>query len=148
MSLLFVSLNFIISAFSDIILNLLSYIDFSPNAIKALRPYFNKQSFIISALYAGLTVLSVLLITMMLSKALYDFYNPKTFIELLLFLALAIPLGFIADILIDKFKVFGSSLNEYYKIAGAGFWGAAAFAFSIIFSYLLQKLLTKNVNKK
>ena len=107
MSLLFVSLNFIVSAFSDIILNLLSHIDFSPSAIKALRPYFDKQSFLISALYAGLTVISVLLITMMLSKALYDFYNPKSFVELLLFLALAVPLGYIADVLIYKFQIFG-----------------------------------------
>ena len=148
MSLLFVGLNFIVSAFSDIILNLLAHIDFSPNAIKALRPYFDKQSFLISALYAGLTVISVLLITMMLSKALYDFYNPKSFIELLLFLALAVPLGYVADVLIYKFQLFGSSLNDYYKIAGAGFWGSSAFAFSILFSFLLQKLLAKNNNKK
>jgi hypothetical protein len=45
------------------------------------------------------------------------------------------------DILIEKYKIFGNTLDEYYKDAGAGFWGAVAFIMSIMISYGIQSLL-------
>jgi hypothetical protein len=137
----FILNNFLISAISDICLNFLSRFRLSPSAIKALKPYFNKQSTLSSASYAGLTVVIVLIITMLLSKLLFNFSYPVTFMQLVFFLILAAPLGYIADALIYYFQIFGDSLNDYYKKAGVGFWGSAAFVFSIIFSFLLTKLV-------
>ena len=132
---LFILLNFIISAFSDICLNFLSRLEISPDSVKAMKPYFNKQSTLVSANYAGLTVLIVLIITMLISKLVFNFSYPITLKQLGLFILLAAPLGYIADVVIYYFQVFGNSLNEYYKKAGVGFWGSAAFVFSIIFSF-------------
>ena len=36
---------------------------------------------------------------------------------------------------------FGNELDLYYKVAGAGLWGALAFVFSIIISYIIQHIL-------
>ena len=52
--------------------------------------------------------------------------------------------GRIIDILIDEVKLFGNSLDKYYKEAGAGFWGAMAFIFSIIISLILLKLMKQD----
>ena len=134
---LFIVVNFIISAFSDICLNFLSRLKISPDSVRALKPYFNKQSILASAIYAGLTVIIVLIITMLISKLVFNFFYPKTIKQLGLFLILAAPLGYIADVVIYYFQIFGDSLNEYYKKAGVGFWGSAAFVFSIIFSFLV-----------
>jgi hypothetical protein len=49
-------------------------------------------------------------------------------------------LGYSIDIIIDKLKIFGNDLDLYYKTAGAGLWGALAFVFSIIISYIIQKI--------
>jgi len=138
---LFILINFIVSALSDICLNFLSRFKISPPAVRALQPYFDKQSTLLSASYAGLTVVSVLIITMMVSKLVFKFSHPTTFIQLGLFIAVAAPIGYLADMFIYYFQVFGDSLNDYYKKAGIGFWGSAAFVFSILFSFLITKLI-------
>ena len=138
---LFILINFIVSALSDICLNFLSRFKISPAAVRALQPYFDKQSTLLSASYAGLTVVTVLIITMMVSKLVFKFSHPTTFIQLGLFLTLAAPIGYLADMFIYYFQVFGDSLNDYYKKAGIGFWGSAAFVFSILFSFLITKLI-------
>lgn len=140
---LFIFINFIISAFSDICLNFLSRLEISPDSVKAMKPYFNKQSTLVSANYAGLTVLIVLIITMLISKLVFNFSYPITLKQLGLFILLAAPLGYIADVVIYYFQVFGNSLNEYYKKAGVGFWGSAAFVFSIIFSFYFLNVFYK-----
>jgi hypothetical protein len=53
------------------------------------------------------------------------------------FLSLAVPLGYLADVFIYKYKVFGKTLDAYYNVGGAGLWGAAAYVFSIVISYIL-----------
>lgn len=148
MVIIFILFNFLVSAFSDIGLNILSHLKFSPSAIRALKPYFDKQSVITSAIYAGLTVVSVLVLTMLMSKLVFQFKYPKNIIQLLLFICLAAPLGYLADMLIYYFQIFGPSLNEYYKEAGVGFWGSAAFIFSIIFSYMFMKFIPDKVTYK
>ena len=144
-SIIFILLNFIISAISDMGLNILSRLSVSPSAIRALKPYFQSHSVLVSAGYAGVTVVTVLIITMLVSKIVFNFLYPKTVKELALFLLLAAPIGYIADAIIYYFQIFGTSLNDYYKKAGVGFWGSAAFIFSIIFSFLISKIL-KGVN--
>ena len=138
---LFIILNFIISAISDIGLNILSRLSISPDAVRALKPYFQSHSLLISAGYAGITVVTVLIITMLISKLVFKFLYPKNVKELALFILLAAPIGYVADLIIYYFQLFGPLMNAYYKIAGAGFWGSAAFIFSIFISFLLTSLL-------
>jgi hypothetical protein len=93
-----------------------------------------------SAIYAGLTIIVALLINILISKNIFGFYVPRNNNELIKFISIAFPLGYVIDIIIDKFKIFGNELDLYYKVAGAGLWGAIAFVFSIIISYLIQNI--------
>uniref|UniRef100_A0A6C0HRB0 Uncharacterized protein n=1 Tax=viral metagenome TaxID=1070528 RepID=A0A6C0HRB0_9ZZZZ len=133
---MFVILNFIVSFISDIVLNDLST---HFNIIKSLQPYFYKQSILISAFLAGMTVVIALVINIFFSYFLFGFTIPNNFTELLYFSSLAFVVGFIIDGLIYKLKIFDNRLNSYYKTVGVGFWGAMAFVFSIIISYFIQK---------
>jgi len=141
---IFIIIVFIVSAISDILLNLLSKNqltkEYNLRIILSLKPYFKNKSMIESAVYAGITIIVALLINMLISKSILGFYIPRNNSELIKFICIAFPLGYIIDIMIDKFKIFGSSLDLYYKVAGAGLWGALAFVFSIIISYLLTSL--------
>ena len=132
----FVFFNFAVSFMSDIILNDLST---NFNIVTSLQPYFYKQSIIKCAFDAGFTVLFALVIHMFFSYFLFGFIIPNNFTNLIYFCGLAFFIGYIIDILIYKFKVFGDRLNVYYKKLGAGFWGALAFVFSIVISFFIQK---------
>jgi hypothetical protein len=142
----FLFLNFAIGFFSDLVLNILSRSSsYSIPAIRALKPYFNHyNSPILPAVYAGLTVLSVLLITIFFSYFLFGFASPLNRKQLYPFLLLSFPIGYLADILIYKLQIFGSSLNPFYKIAGAGFWGAMSFIFAISVAFFLQQIIFSN----
>ena len=139
---IFIIINFIISALSDIILNLLSSSliakKYNFKIILSLKPYFKNKSIIESAVYAGLTIICALLITILASKTFLGFYIPNNNNELIKFIFIAFLIGYVADIIIDRFKIFGNELELYYKTAGAGLWGALAFIFSIIISYLIS----------
>lgn len=141
---IFIIIVFIVSALSDILLNLLSRNsltkDYNLRIILSLKPYFKNKSMIQSAVYAGITIIIALLINILISKSILGFYVPLNNIELIKFICIAFPLGYAIDIMIDKFKIFGSTLDLYYKAAGAGLWGALAFVFSIIISYLIQNI--------
>jgi hypothetical protein len=143
-AMLFIIIVFIVSLLSDILLNILSKNkltkEYNLKIILSLKPYFKNKSMIQSAVYAGITIIVALLINMLISKSIFGFCVPSNNNELIKFILIAFPLGYIIDIMIDKFKIFGSSLNLYYKVAGAGLWGALAFVFSIIISYLLASL--------
>lgn len=138
---LFFAINFIVSFFSDIILNILSRQTYSPAIIKSLKSYFEKQNFIITGAYAGLTVLFALLVNSIVSHYLFDFDYPNTYNELLKYIMLAIPIGYLFDIAIYKYKIFGNLLDSYYKLAGAGLWGMVAYIFSILISFYIMKIM-------
>jgi len=135
---IFIFLNFVVSFMSDIILNDLST---NFNIIKPLQSYFYKQSIIKTAFDAGATVLFALVINMFFSYVLFGFIIPNNFTNLIYFCILAFFIGYILDILIYKFKIFGVRLNVYYKKLGAGLWGSLAFVFSIVISYFIQKYI-------
>ena len=135
---IFIFLNFVVSFMSDIILNDLST---KFNIIKPLQSYFYKQSIIKTAFDAGATVLFALVINMFFSYVLFGFIIPNNFTNLIYFCILAFFIGYILDILIYKFKIFGVRLNVYYKKLGAGLWGSLAFVFSIVISYFIQKYI-------
>ena len=136
----FIFINFIVSFLSDIILNDLSKTSISP-VIQSLEIYFKDKSIIYSAFLAGITIVLALIITMLFTSILFGFYVPSSNYELIRFLCVGFIIGYIIDILIDQYNIFGNSLDKYYKIAGAGLWGAVAFIFSIGISYIIQKFL-------
>ena len=142
--LIFIIINFIVSALSDVSLNLLSKNSltkyYNLKIILSLKPYFKNKSIIKCAVYAGITIVIALLINILISKNLLGFYIPHNNTELIKFTGIAFPLGYAIDIIIDRFKIFGNDLDLYYKTAGAGLWGALAFVFSIIISYLIAIL--------
>lgn len=142
--LFFVIMNFIVTAISDVILNLLSRNSFIKKQnfkiILSLKPYFANKTMLQSAIYAGLTIVAALLINMIISKNITGIIVPKNNYELFKFILIAFPLGYMIDIIINKYKIFGNDLDLYYKVAGAGLWGAIAFVFSIFFSYLITNV--------
>jgi hypothetical protein len=133
----FILIIFFVSFFSDIVLNDLSKYDFN---IKPLQGYFNKKSIIKCAFIAGLTVVIALLINMLCSYYLFGFIIPMHVIQLTYFCILAFFIGYLIDILIYKFNII-DGLTNYYKVFGAGLWGAIAFIFSIVISYFIQKYI-------
>ena len=147
-AIVFIIIVFIVSVLSDILLNLLSRNsltkEYNLKIILSLKPYFKNKSMIQSSVYAGITIIVALLINMLISKSIFGFCVPSNNNELIKFIGIAFPLGYAIDIIIDKLKIFGNDLDLYYKTAGAGLWGALAFVFSIIISYIIQKYFLIN----
>ena len=138
----FIFINFLVSAFADIVLNDLAnhYHIFS-----SLASYFREKTILGAAFYAGLTVAISTILLMLLSKLIFGFYLPKTNInskiQILAFISLAYSLGYVIDKLIEKADLFGPSLKPFYKSYGSGHSGAIAFIISLFISFLLQKYL-------
>lgn len=139
---LFIFLNFCVAFISDVILRFLSTQNINP-IITSLKPYFKNKSIMYAGFLAGLTIVSALLISLSVSYLCFGFIIPSSYNEMIYFLLISFILGYIIDYLIYKWQLFGESLNQYYKLAGAGFWGASAFLFSIIISYILLYLIDK-----
>ena len=137
----FILLNFIVGTISDIILNDLSRSNINNKIIKSLEPYFLTKSIIEAGIYAGITVVAVIIPVMYVTKYLFNYKVPTTNKQILYTVIVSFILGFIADILIDKLQIFGSLLDNYYNIAGAGLWGGIAISFSALISYMVQKYL-------
>jgi len=139
----FVLLNFSVAFFSDLILNFLSSNTGSrfhkSRIIKSLQIYFKKRSIFRAGLDAGLTVIIVLIMCMVISKLILGYLVPNNWLQLLYFCIICFILGYIADIKIEDWKIFGNDLDNYYKVAGAGFWGALALVFSVVISFIKQK---------
>ena len=142
-------LYFFIGFISDLILNYFSRQHYVPAAVKALEFYFDRKNIkpapwrhFVSAVNAGLTIVAALGVTMVLAYYVMGFLHPRTLQELWQFSAIAFIVGYIMDILIYKTQLFGETLNPFYKIAGAGVWGALAFIFSILAAYVVIMLLS------
>jgi len=121
-------INFWIGFISDIILNDLSKIK-NLKYFNSLDIYFNNHYISIAALYAGLTTMICVLITILLNKYLLMNYYILSFF-----------VGYFADIIIEKYKIF-SHLEDYYKSVGSGFWGGVAILFSTLISSLINNIL-------
>ena len=139
---LFIFLNFCVAFISDVILRFLSTQNINP-IITSLKPYFENKSIMYAGFLAGLTIVSALLISLSVSYLCFGFLIPSSYNEMIYFLLISFILGYIIDYLIYKWQLFGKSLNQYYQLAGAGFWGALAFLFSVIISYILLYLIDK-----
>ena len=139
---LFIFLNFSVAFISDVILRFLSTQNINP-IITSLKPYFKNKSIMYAGFLAGLTIVSALLISLSVCYLYFGFLIPSNYNEMIYFLLISFILGYIIDYLIYKWQLFGKSLNQYYQLAGAGFWGSLAFLFSIIISYILLYLIDK-----
>jgi hypothetical protein len=133
---LFLLINFVVSFISDLVLNFLST---NYSIVPSLKPYYHQQSVIKLGIYAGITVVVGLLVTLLLYYILFGLLLPNNYKSLMYFCIFAFVIGYVLDIIIYKMKLFGNKLDRYYKELGAGFWGATAFIFSIIISYFIQK---------
>ena len=137
----FIFINFFVGFISDLVLNILSRIKYSPPSIRSLYTYFKHyDSAILPAIYAGLTIISVLIPVMIVSYIIFGFATPVNKTQLLVLILLSIPFGYFADFIIYKYHIFGNKLDPFYEIAGAGFWGAMSLIFSIFVSWQLTKI--------
>lgn len=134
---IFLFASFVVSFFSDIVLYLFTRLNFIPS----LRSYYKNQSILKCALDAAITVEIALILTIVLSNAIFGIVVPQTNRELFRFCALAFVIGYAMDKWIEQSHIFGDRLVAYYKTFGSGFWGAIAFIFSILISYFIQKIL-------
>lgn len=121
-------INFCIGFISDIILNDLSKIK-NLKYFNSLDVYFDNHYISIAAFYAGLTTMICVLITIKLNEYLLTNYYILSFC-----------VGYFADIIIEKYKLF-NHLEEYYKLVGSGYWGGVAILFSTIMSSLINNIL-------
>ena len=144
----FIFINFLVSAFADIVLNDLAN---HYNIFSSLTSYFREKTILGAAFYAGLTVALSTILLVLLSKLVFGFYLPETNaktnnnskiqIQILAFIILAYSLGYVIDKFIEKADLFGASLKPFYKSYGSGHSGAIAFIISLFISFLLQKYL-------
>jgi|TARA_B110000495_G_C22484285_1_gene298888 hypothetical protein len=116
-------INFCVGFISDIILNDLSRIH-NLKYLNSLYPYFNNNHITIAAIYAGLTTSFCIYLAYFLNKHTSINYYLSAFI-----------VGYIIDIIIEKYKIF-NNLESYYNTAGSGIWGGLAILFSAIISSL------------
>ena len=138
----FLLANFIVAALADITLNAWAQLRTAPASVRSLQPYFAQHSPLVAAIYAGLTVVSVLILVMVTSSYTLGFSVPMLHpVMLVKYLALALTLGFIADVLIAQWEVFGPSLRSYYRTVGAGWWGGFALVLSIVISIVVLRFL-------
>jgi hypothetical protein len=134
----FVLLNFFLAFASDLVLN---YLSTNYGIVDSLKPYFQKKTVVGAGIYAGLTIIFALLLNMLLSYFIFGFAIPDGYKDLLYFCILAFILGYVIDVCIYKLKIFGNSLDLFYKEVGAGLWGALAFLFTIVISFYILKII-------
>ena len=118
-------INFCVGFISDIILNDLSTIK-NLNSINSLSNYFKNHYITIAAIYAGITTMICILITIIINKFIKINYYLLTFI-----------VGYFIDILIEKCKII-NHLDNYYRVVGSGIWGGLAILFSSVISTLIN----------
>ena len=138
---IFLGLSFWIGFFSDLVLN-------ETHLLPSLNSYFAGKTKIESAAYAGLTIAIALFFTMGVSMGIWGFLVPDTEKQLFSYLCLAFVVGYAADWFIYKGRIFGKTLDVYYKTYGVGFWGAAAFLFAIVLSFIIQKYIVPKIKNQ
>lgn len=135
----FLLLNFFIAFFSDIVLNDLTKLGF----ITPLQTYFKDKLIIQAGLYAGLTILFALIPVLFISN-LFHFTIPNYQREYLILFFITSIVGFVVDLLIKHFKIFGESLEPFYNVyykneyLSALLFGSGALNFTVFLSLLIM----------
>jgi hypothetical protein len=118
-------INFVIGFISDIVLNVLSRYKVT-QILSSLLPYFKENGILKSAILAGITTyISAYITLVVFGQSIIG----------------AFVVGYILDIVIDKYNIFGDSLKPYYKTAGSGLWGGMAIMFAMIISLFLNNYI-------
>jgi hypothetical protein len=139
----FLFIIFVVSAVADIALNDLTKTQLGRTSriITSLLDYFKGKLIIESAVYAGITVVVATMILMSITTHLLGFMVPSNWSQLGTAMIIAYVIGYGLDVAIEQLKVFGSSLDHYYRVAGAGHWGAFSFEVALVASFLVQQYL-------
>ena len=135
----YIFINFLVGFLSDIILNFIAH-QFPKTNFGTLLPYFKNKSVLKAGLYAGLTVIIVVIIISLTSKLILGFYVPNNLLNLFKYCIITFIVSYIGDVLIEELHIFGNSLNLFYKSVGSGLWGSLAILFSVIISYFIIHL--------
>ena len=137
----FLFINFMVSFISDIILRDIASVSEPTTIIGSLQPYFRERTVIGAGIYAGITIVIATLFVSIITLHTFLFSVPYTYKTLGLYMIIAYVAGYIIDVIIDKTNLFGPTLRPFYKKAKSGHWGAIAFVFSILVSYIIQKTI-------
>ena len=137
----FVVWLFVISLISDIILHYLAIQPHANTLLKSLRPYYKAYGHILSPLFAAITVVVVFLIQISTWYAIYSHPFPTSYIQTWIFMGMAVLYGYVADVFIYKFQVFGNTLEKYYAIPGAHVWGILAYLFALIGAFTMMWII-------
>jgi hypothetical protein len=132
---------FLVSVASDIVLHRIVFLKNSNRVLKSLRPYYKKYGEVLSPIFAAITVLIVYFINVSIFYVFRQSIYPKSLVETIEFIVSAIILGICADIIIDKFRVFGNTLSIYYTLPFSYAWGFIAYLFALFWAYLLTLVI-------
>lgn len=138
----FLTTGFLVGAVSDIVLNDLSTFKQSGEIITSLRSYFEKRTILFASFSAAMTILVAMILVSIVFSIITGSFYPRTLMEFIIYCAIGYPLGYLMDVLIYKMKVFGTDLDPYYEIAGAGHWGALSLMFAVVPSFLVTQGIT------
>lgn len=137
----FLFIIFVVSAIADIALNDLTNTQLGRTSriITALLDYFKGKLILESAAYAGITVVVATMIVMVITAQLLEFTVPTTWEQLGVAMAIAYGVGYALDVAIERLKIFGNTLDRYYRAAGAGHWGAISFEVALVVTFIIQR---------
>lgn len=137
----FLFIIFVVSAVADIALNDLTNTQLGRTSriITSLLDYFKGKLILESAAYAGLTVVVATMILMVITAHLIGFTVPTTWEQLGVAMVIAYGVGYALDVAIERLKIFGNTLDRYYRVAGAGHWGAISFEVALVVTFIIQR---------
>lgn len=154
-------ISFWVGFVSDVVLNQMSRksdIRKSNSIMRSLKPYFDKHGPFVAGVYAGITTLVFVyaswLTTLYISSLKLKLFEytiiPKeiTQFSIITYSVILYLYGFVGDILIDELKLFGNSLDDYYKTAGRGHFGGLAILFAGVLTLFVGKFLKITLNNK
>ena len=134
----FIIISFIVGFFSDVALNDLSR---TTQMFASLKPYYISKQISVAGALSGITIVIATIILMIIFKMVRGKYLPDTLNDILVFLAIGYPVGYIIDVAIDKTNILGKELQPFYKSFGSGNSGAVAFEFALMQSLLTAKMI-------
>ena len=129
---IWIILLMVVSVISDIFIQYMAFLPTANRTFRSLKKFYNTYGTKLAPILAAATILTVFCIHSILFKIIFLKYVPSTYTELGWYLAIAIVLGVVADIIIDKFHIFGDALVEYYQQPYSYVWGFLAYLAALV----------------
>lgn len=148
---LFVGINFLITFICNLLLNDLSnnkIISTNLSLIYSFQEYFKDKSILLAAFYPSIILAIFVFFVIILSKFILKFWIPENINNLIKFNIIALIMGFIMNLFIRYSKIFGNSLNNFYKKNGSSIIISLGLLFSINASYIIIKTLCEVLKRK